>query len=93
VKKVLKIVRKFLFALAPDCRQSVRLQSRSMDANLSWSEYVGLKFHLVLCSWCRRYASQLGFLRGATHAAEEKPSAKLPADARERINRSLKDAA
>ena len=48
-----------------NCRQVTRLVSRSMDTNLRWYQWLGMRVHLLYCVWCRRYASQVRFLSKA----------------------------
>ena len=54
-----------------NCRQVTRMVSQSMDAKLPWYQRLGVRLHLLYCVWCRRYASQLQFLRTA---AQQLPS-------------------
>jgi hypothetical protein len=86
-------LRRALGALSPACKEATRLQSEALDRRLSGSEKLGLRLHLVLCKWCRRYGEQLKFLRSAARECEEHPSAQgapgLSPEARERIKRSL----
>ena len=83
-----------LGALSPTCKQATRLQSEGMDRRLSFFEKVGLRLHLVLCKWCRRYGEQLKFLRSAARECEEHESREAPQrlspEARGRIEQSLK---
>src|SRR5690349_10797281 len=78
----------------PSCRQVARLQSDRLDQELGLSQRVGLRFHLLVCSWCRRYGKQLRFLQRAVHehpdewAAAQSPS--LSPEARQRIKRALR---
>jgi hypothetical protein len=82
-------------ALWPSCRQVSRLQSAATQQPLSLGQRIGLKFHLLVCSWCRRYGKQVGFLRKFAHehmhddAAPTPPT--LPPNARERMKQSLRD--
>ena len=67
-----------------------------MDGKLSFSQRLGLRIHLYLCKWCRRYGSQIEFLRTASQH-EPKPDESLPArplspEARERIRQRLVEA-
>jgi hypothetical protein len=82
-----------LSALSPTCRQATRLQSDAMDRPLSFCEKLGLRLHLFLCKWCRRYGEQLKFLRSAAHQCEEHESyqqtQRLSPEARERIKQTL----
>jgi hypothetical protein len=90
------MIKRFLQRLAdlsPSCRQATRLQSAALDRPLTASQKVGLRIHLCLCQWCRRYGQQVRFLRNAAHEHPEKlveplPQ-NLPAAARERIKQRL----
>jgi hypothetical protein len=83
---------KTIGALMPNCREALRLQSDALDRPLSRWQRVGLRFHLLLCKWCRRYGRQIAFLRTAAHGCEDvhAPEQKLPLEARERIKQALK---
>ncbi len=80
--------------ISPSCKEATRLQSESMDRKLSVWEQVGLRLHLLLCKWCRRYRQQLGFLRTAAHQCDEHQVTKRPeglsTEARERIKQKVK---
>jgi hypothetical protein len=79
--------------ISPGCRDVARLQSDSMDRKLSLSERVGVRLHLALCKWCRRYGNHLRVLRSAAHHCDEHQQAQaskgLSAEARERIRQKL----
>ena len=76
--------------LSPSCKQASRLQSESLDRPLTFFERLGLRLHLLLCKWCRRYGKQLKFLRSAAHQCEDhQPGQKLSPEARERIKQRL----
>jgi hypothetical protein len=79
--------------LSPNCREAARLQSEALDHPLGLGQRVGLRLHLVLCKWCRRYGTQLRFLRSAAQRGidHEHTSQSLPPGARERIKRRLRD--
>lgn len=51
----------------PNCREAARRQSRALDQPLDLREKIGLRLHLLACSWCRRYGRQLRFLHHAAH--------------------------
>ena len=82
-----------LGALSPTCQRATRLQSEAMDRRLSFFEKLGLRLHLFLCKWCRRYGAQLKFLRSAARECEEHVSRQEPQmlspEARERIKHAL----
>jgi hypothetical protein len=79
--------------LSPTCKEATRLQSAAMDRKLSKAERLGLRLHLLLCQWCRRYGAQLKFLRSTAHHCEDHLGPDLPPglspEARERIKRRL----
>jgi hypothetical protein len=79
--------------LSPSCKEAIRLQSAALDRKLMLIEKLGLRFHLVLCKWCRTYGKQITFLRTAArkHALEDQtsPQQALSSEARERIKRML----
>ena len=82
-------------ALSPNCREASRLQSDALDRPLSFHKQIGLRIHLVLCQWCRRYGKQILLLRQAVRAQPDKvndatPSALSP-EARARFKRVLQD--
>jgi len=77
----------------PTCQQASTLQSLALDQKLSWPKRFGLRLHLLLCKWCRRYGQQLRFLREAAHQypsvlVETEPGS-LSLEARQRLKRSL----
>ncbi len=46
-----------------NCRDISHLVSRSMDEDLPLHRRAGIKFHLMMCRYCARYARQLGIVR------------------------------
>jgi hypothetical protein len=84
-----------LRSLSPHCQEAIRLQSKSLDQALTPWQRLGLRIHLILCKWCRRYTKQIRFLRQAAHdhpdRLTEASTHSLSAEARARIKRSLTD--
>jgi len=82
--------------LSPSCREASRLQSLALDRPLPLAQRAGLRIHLFLCRWCRRYGKQIRFLRSvAQHHAREAPQPapqRLSGAARERLRRRLEAA-
>ena len=78
-----------------NCRQVTRLVSQSLDARLRWHQRLAVRFHLLYCVWCRRYAAQVQLLRKAARGlapeAQVSPP-KLSEDAKEKIQKSLEEA-
>jgi hypothetical protein len=79
--------------LSPSCREATRLQSRAMERPPGFRQKIGLRIHLLLCRWCRRYGRQIAFLRNAAHEHSDKMvepvPQKLSDEARERIRQIL----
>ena len=48
-----------------NCREASRLLSLSLDRELTSEERERLDHHLPLCTACRNFKVQVGFLRGA----------------------------
>ena len=78
------------------CREVTRLVSRSMQAKLSWPQRLRMRIHLLYCVWCRRYATQIQFLRKATgelaNETDDSPKAKLSPEAKHQIRARLQEA-
>src|SRR5271167_2120744 len=79
--------------LSPSCREATRLQSEGLDRRLSLRQRLGLRIHLLLCKWCRRYGRQITFLRNVAQENPDKMAESvvqnLSAEARERIKKRL----
>ncbi len=90
----LKSLGRGLAELSPSCREATRLQSEAMDRPLRLRQRIGLRIHLVLCRWCRRYGKQIGFLRSMAHEHEKHgdalPTQSLRSEAKERMKERLK---
>jgi hypothetical protein len=82
-----------LNTLSPSCKQAAKLQSQALIKPLSRSERFGLRMHLFICAWCRRFGEQVKFLHSATHQCPEKqqPDALpgLSMAGRERLKRAM----
>lgn len=92
--KFLSALKSGFSALLPNCRAAARLQSEAIDTRLCLSKRVGLRLHLLICKWCRRYGKQVDFLH---RAASEHPDSlteaiprELSSEARERIKQRLR---
>ncbi len=58
--------------LSPDCKTATRLHSASLDRELPWHQRFGLRLHLLLCKWCRRYTQQVTFVQQAVQTHSDK---------------------
>ena len=78
-----------------NCRQVTRLISQSFDAKLPWHRRLGMKVHLLYCVWCRRYATQLRFLRKAVKElppeAFDVPPSKLSNEEKKQLSARLQE--
>ena len=83
-----------LAGLSPSCKAATRWQSEALDHRLPWSRRLGLRLHLVLCKWCRRYGRQIAFIHQAAQVHPEKMADAIPQglsdEARERIRQRLR---
>lgn len=88
-------LKKGLRGISPSCREASRLQSEALDHALTPMQRFGLRVHLILCKWCRRYGKQLRFLREAAHEHPDELTdatpQKLAPEARERLKNALRD--
>jgi hypothetical protein len=80
-------------ALWLNCHDTARLQSEALDTKLSFSKRLGIRLHLLICKWCRRYGRQIRFLHEAAgehpdRLTEPAPQ-QLSPEARERIKQRL----
>ena len=78
-----------------NCRQVTRLISQSMDTALPWYRRLAMRFHMLYCVWCRRYAAQLRVLRSAARCCgteQNASGAKLSDSAKERMRERLNEA-
>jgi hypothetical protein len=89
--------RSFWNLLNLPCEGMARLASESHDRNLSRLERIALRSHVLYCTACRRYLSQLKRIRAALKQLGARletddllPGPGLPDDARDRIKCSLK---
>ncbi len=92
--KIAKSLLRGLLELSPNCKTAVRLQSAALEHKLSFRRWLGLRCHILLCQWCRRYGQHIIFLRHAAQAHPDKLVATLPPQlseaARARIRQQLR---
>ncbi len=95
LKSLAFALRTGLRTVMPTCREASRLQSFALDQPLSLPKRFGLRLHLLVCRWCRRYGKQIRFLRSAAHEHPENLTEAVPPtlspEARERLKRFLSD--
>ena len=90
---IAKTLTRGLADLSPNCKAASRLQSEALDHKLPLRQRFGLRAHLLLCKWCRRYGKQITFLRDAAHEHPDEMAEPVPQrlsdEARERIKHRL----
>ena len=93
---MVKFIMKLTVWLNATCKDTGPLVSETMDHSLPFSKRWRMKFHLVVCEACRHYQDQLKTLRAlAQRLGKEEPpinpDAKLSPDAKEKIQKALKN--
>lgn len=78
----------------PDCKSLTPIFSESLDRRPILREKIVMRLHLLTCSACKNYISNLKFMREVFHEQEkrleeDKFSISLSPEARERIKNSL----
>lgn len=77
-----------------NCKDTTELISEDMDHNLSVFKRWRMRFHLVLCKYCRKYRAQLETLRRMTgglgkEVSDTTPDASLKPDSKERMKQII----
>jgi hypothetical protein len=90
-----QIIRNLREVLWMDCREASRAQSEMLDHPLPLPRRLGIRLHVAICAWCRRYGQQIRGLHEATHdraedLAESSPHT-LSTEARARLKQRLRD--
>jgi predicted anti-sigma-YlaC factor YlaD len=85
--------------LTVHCDEIVPLVSQSLDADLSRTERIAVRIHLLYCTACKRFRKHMAFLHDALRDCYEKDehpesyiAHSLSPAARDRIQRSLDSA-
>jgi len=88
----MKMIMRLMNRILPTCQEVSHLSSQALDESLPWRKRLGLRIHLLMCKWCRRYDGQLKFMRNVAHdhALQDIGQAKLNSEARQRIAEFLK---
>ena len=76
-----------------NCKKVSRLVSESMDRDLGTVHRLGIRFHLMMCRYCARYAHQLRLIRkkirGAVAEKDTVPHT-LPEEKKKRLRDLIK---
>jgi predicted anti-sigma-YlaC factor YlaD len=78
-----------------NCKDASHLISQRLDRPLGRRERWGLRMHLLMCRYCRRFSRQLGLIHLALRklgreSEQTEEGAELSAEARERIGKALR---
>ena len=73
------------------CKKASFLISKKEENKLSWFEKIKLQGHLTICSVCRRFEQQIGFIGKNAKNIHENFHSALSAEAKEKIKAVLKD--
>jgi hypothetical protein len=66
------LMQKLMHRMMLSCREAVRLESQAMDEPLNFGARLQLKFHRMMCKWCRRNAIQWQGIRRLTRGFSRK---------------------
>ncbi len=77
--------------LMMSCREASRLVSERRDRELTFGERLGLRFHVLMCWFCKHYADQIDFLHETAHLLGHPPHDELPAGAGAALPPEAKD--
>src|SRR6266498_3607165 len=95
LKSLASALRTGFRAVMPTCLEASRLQSIALDQPVPLPKRFGLRLHLLVCKWCRRYGKQIRFLRRAAHEhsdeLNEAAPRRLSSEARERLKRAIRN--
>lgn len=88
------VFNRLVWRFLPDCKKVVSLTSASLDRNLSLSERIKLKLHLMTCAACIRFFEQSRFLRTAmaeyyARCTVSENATEFSSDARERLKQAV----
>lgn len=54
-----------------NCREVSKLVSESLDRELSYTQKMGIRLHLLMCRYCARFARQLRKIRDLMRGMED----------------------
>jgi hypothetical protein len=86
----------FVWRRLPECKEMVKVITASMDAKLSWREWLLLKIHLLSCDPCVNFIKQIKLIRavlrrGGDKLGQVESEVKLSDDSRARMKRALEN--
>lgn len=83
--------------MMPSCKEITELVSTAVDGQLPLRKRLSIRWHVMMCSLCRRYEKQLHLLRkGIRHYADPEANVvekTLSPAAKEKLEKALADRA
>lgn len=78
------------------CKESTYLVSKKQQDKLSFLEKMQLQFHLIICSYCRRFANQIDFItkgivRLRSRIEKQSTSISLSNEQKEKMKEALRN--
>lgn len=73
------------------CKKATLLVSKKEENKLSWLEKIKLRGHLAICSVCRKFETQSGFIGRNAKYLHEHLHAHLSPESKEKMQEVLKD--
>ncbi len=76
-----------------NCQEVSHLVSRSMDQDVSFTQKMGIRFHLMMCKYCANFALQLKKMRELIHKDQipSVPHVVMDNEAKREMKQCLKD--
>lgn len=71
------------------CKQATYLVSKKEERNLSWLERWQLRAHLAMCSICRKFETQSGWIGRMARQHTHQHSATLSEESKEKMQHTL----
>ena len=85
---------KFIGKHTPNCREMVRILSKSMDEPMPLMMRIEKRIHFLICCWCQRYEEQLHYIRETAKKfpehADEASDVPVSNEAKERWKRAMR---
>ena len=85
---------KFIGKHTPNCREMVRILSKSMDEPMPLMIRIKKRIHFLICCWCQRYEEQLHYIRETAKKfpehADEASDVPVSNEAKERWRRAVR---
>jgi len=75
--------------IMPSCKETASLVSQSMDGKLPWLDRLGMRYHLLICRFCRRYEKQIRWIESRVKAVPAVGKEKLDPDFSRNLRRML----